>query len=271
LKTKKVAIVGLGYVGQAVNKLFPDALIYDPYRFPDEDPILKQRTISKEADLVIICVPTDQGEDGRAITSNVECTFNWLNAFDYAGDILIKSTVPPGTTDALNSRCGFEACFSPEYIGEGKYYVAPWKYPDPTEMKHHTFMIIGGPLGARQRILAIFQKILGPDKVYYQTDAKTAELIKYGENCWAGMKVVFCNELYEICKAFGVDYNTFREGFLLDPRVERMHTAVFPDNRGFGGKCLPKDINAIIKASEDVGYEPELIKQVLASNEKFRK
>jgi len=86
------------------------------------------------------------------------------------------------------------------------------------------------------------------------------------ENTWGATKVIFANEWYEICQRFGASYNTVREGWVLDSRVERMHTAVFPRKRGFGGKCFPKDLLGIIAQSEKAGYEPSLLKQVWNSN-----
>lgn len=257
----KIAIIGLGYVGSAYQKLFPEAVIYDPAKG------FNNKKVVNRCDLAIICVPTPSKEDGSCDTSIVERVVSWLKT----SLILIKSTVPPGTTKQLKRKYKKRVCYSPEYLGEGKYYVAPWKYPDPQNVHHHTFMIIGGAPEDREEIIQIFLPILGPDKIYYQVDETTSELIKYMENAWGATKVTFCNEFYEIAKRFRVDYNQLREGFLLDSRVERMHTAVFKNKRGFGGKCFPKDLAALIKFSEEAGYEPKLIKQVVESNEEFVK
>ncbi len=67
------------------------------------------------------------------------------------------------------------------------------------------------------------------------------------------------------------DWYDVWHGWTLDPRMEKMHTAVFRDKRGFGGKCFPKDLNALVRASENAGYEPKLLKQMLDSNEYFLK
>ena len=92
------------------------------------------------------------------------------------------------------------------------------------------------------------------------------------ENSYLATKVVFCEEFFRICEAFGVDYNQVREGWLLDPRTEPSHTFVRKDgNPGFGGKCLPKDISAIISSSEKAGYSPDLLKAVQEYNKKIRK
>jgi UDPglucose 6-dehydrogenase len=94
--------------------------------------------------------------------------------------------------------------------------------------------------------------------------------VKYMENSFLATKVAFVNEFYEICRSFGADWHAVREGWLLDPRIGRSHSAVFTANRGFDGKCLPKDVNAIVRAASEVGYRPALLAEVLASNARFR-
>jgi UDP-glucose 6-dehydrogenase len=90
------------------------------------------------------------------------------------------------------------------------------------------------------------------------------------ENAYLAMKVTFCNEFYDIATKFGVDYNEMRELWLQDPRMGRSHTFVFPDDRGYGGKCLPKDVNAIIQAAQAAGYAPQLLAAMADTNAGFR-
>lgn len=258
---KKIAIIGYGVVGKGMEKLFKDRFeieIYDPQEFyADKDAVNK-------CDLAIICVPTNQLPDGRADTSIVEESVSWLET----PLILIKSTVPPGTTDSLCKKYGKKVHFSPEYMGESKYFTPFWKYPDPTDARSHTFVIIGGECASD--IAGYFMKVMSVDTVFSLTSNVEAELTKYMENSFFATKVTFCNEFYQIAKAFGVDYKSLRENWLLDPRINRNHTLVFDDELGFGGKCFPKDVNAIIVAAEEKGYSPGLLKEVLISNGKHR-
>ena len=185
----------------------------------------------------------------------------------------IKSTIPPGTTDALIKKYEKPIAFSPEYIGESTYVTPWWKdigYIDPKDMKKHDFFIFGGDRLVTSGVLQFFKMVMGPVTKYIQTDAKTAELTKYMVNSWGATKVMFCNEFARIAETFGVDYDELRELWLLDGRVNRMHTAVFKDKRGFGGKCFPKDINGIVNAVESAGYHPELLKEVIKSNARIR-
>lgn len=261
---KKIAIIGYGYVGKAMYNLFKDhydMVIYDPLE-----------TMVKEdvngCDLAVVCVPTPMSSDGSVDLSIINETFEWLDT----PNILIKSTVLPGTTKKLSEKYNKEIVFSPEYIGESSYVIQWWKdksHIHPTNMKYHDFQVFGGEKKARREVLQFFKAVFGPSIVYAQTDSTTAELLKYMENSWGAMKVTFFNEFYDIAESFGVDYDELRELYLLDGRAEKMHTAVFPEKRGFGGKCFPKDVNGIVRATEKKGYSPDLLKSVLDVNKQF--
>lgn len=263
-----VGIIGYGYVGRGVHKIFPDAWIYD---------VGGDRGKINESDLAIVCVPTppigsaeqkindDQSEFLGADISIVEKVVSWIEA----PLILIKSTIPPGTTEYLKKKYNKRVCFSPEYMGEGGYYMPP-QYPDPTNPVQHNFMIIGGDDKDCDDIYDVFIEKMGPAKTYYKCSATEAEIIKHMENCWIATKVIFCNEFKNICDAFDASYNTVREGWLLDPRIERMHTAVFKNKPGFGGKCLPKDLHSIVANSNKQGYDANFLKSVWRSNQGFR-
>lgn len=82
------------------------------------------------------------------------------------------------------------------------------------------------------------------------------------------MKVAYCNEIYDLCEKLGTNYYEVRDLWLLDPRTTKSHTAVFTDERGFGGKCFPKDTKALVKLGDKVGINLEILKSVLDSNEK---
>lgn len=257
----KIAIVGYGVVGQGVKKLIEsnfDGVIYDPQKgFPSKELVNK-------CDLAIVCVPTPSNEEGSCDISIVEETVAWLET----PLILIKSTIPPGTTHYLREKYGKKVNFSPEYMGESSYFTPYWKYPDPNRAETHTFVIVGGD--EADQILNVFMKVMSVDTKYMAVSAEEAELTKYMENCFFATKVTFCNEFAKIAEIFGVKYKKLRELWLLDSRINPNHTLVFEDKPGFGGKCLPKDLSAIIRASENAGYEPKLLKSVAVVNESIK-
>ena len=270
MSLKKVGIIGAGYVGQAMLKIFPDALLYDAA--PKQGITLATKEeINRECELAIICVPTpakqEEQEFKQADISIVEECVQWLET----PLILIKSTVPPGTTDELALKYKKDICFSPEYVGEGKYQITPWKYMSPDDPRLHDFLIIGGKKDIRERVANIFLRRLGPEKFYYLIEATEAEIVKYMDNAWGALKVIFTNEFYQLCQAYGASYTRVREGLLLDNRIERMHTAVFTDDQGVTGKCYPKDLNGIVAAADKKGVDMHLLKSALRKNKEIIK
>jgi len=257
--SNRVAIIGsTGYVGKAYAKIFPDAYLYSRKIGTKEE--------VNKCDLAIICLPTPMKEDNSCDTSIVEEAVKWIET----PLILIKSTIPPGTTKRLKEAYNKRICHSAEYVGEGGYYIPFWLYPHPTEPQHHSFVILGGDPEDRERILDIFYPILGATKTYYQVDETTSELIKYMENSAIASKVTLCNEFYNIAQAFGVSYSQVREGFVLDERQGKMFTVVYKNRRGWDGKCIPKDLNAIVEASKKAGYVPKFLEDLIANNKRIR-
>lgn len=260
-----IGIIGYGHVGKAIHKIFGNWVkaIYDPYVDNTPNNLENSREAVNKCDLGIICVMTKENKDWSCDTSIVEESIAWLET----PVILIKSAIIPGTTDYLKEKYKKRIVISPEYFGESKYYL-PEEWSNP---KAWPFQIFGGDSEDTAYCVSVFKPLFNPRTFYYQVDAKTAELIKYAENVWGAMKVTWANEMFEVCKVLGVNYDKMREGWALDPRVEKMHTAVFERARGFGGKCFPKDLKALIRLCQDKGYEPELLKEVWKSNCRFRK
>lgn len=262
----KVAIIGYGTVGRAFHKYLGDhheVIISDPA----QGWMLKNPEDIYECDLVVICVPTPSLEDGSCDTSIVEGIVNDFAEAPYNWPhILIKSTVPPGTTDRLVQETGYwPVCFSPEYISESTY-----NNPVHKDMASTGFHIVGGPKEEREWMLNFFQEISGPYATYYGCSNTEAELIKYMANAFMATKVTFANEFYDLAQRLGVDWQSVREGWLLDERIGRASTSVFPDKRGFGGKCLPKDLDAILYLAAKIGTHPQMLLGVQASNQTFQ-
>lgn len=281
---KKIAIVGFGYVGEAMHQLFSygeqfELVTYDVKMlktYPGEGRA-EERERAREplrgSHLAIVCVPTPMRGDGAADISAVQDVAAWIP--DYAELVLIKSTVPPGTTDSLNQRlpAGGEPVgrfhFSPEYAGEGKNYVAPWRHPDPRDSLSHDFVIVGGPHA--NLVLDFFARVMATDAKYIATSAVAAELAKYAENAFLATKLRFCFELAEIAGAHGVAWSELRELWLCDSRVGRSHTLVHRGQDYFSGKCLPKDLSALVYAAHEKGVAAELLSAVSAANEARRR
>jgi UDPglucose 6-dehydrogenase len=244
-----IGIVGYGVVGKALARLFgiqdstQDLWIYD--KGLGGMNTAKKKAAIQTCDLVFVAVPTPEGADGACDTSAVEEVASWVKP-----PMCLKSTVPPGTVDRLVAETGKKICFSPEYVGETKWH--PWKV-----IETHGFVIVGGEKSVCDLAVRAYQEYLGPLVHYYITDARTAELCKYMENAFLATKVAFANQFYDLAQAYGVNYNELREIWLADERVGRSHSIVTQE-RGYRGRCLPKDMAAIIHAAKEFGGAPLL-------------
>lgn len=275
MKKESIVVISCGFVGHAIINLIKkhyQIYCYDPayhpgIKYQDLDEVIFLNNIEEHPDdaiLGIVCAPTPSTSDGSCDLQYIENALYKLKT----PLIMIKSTIEVGTTDILKKTFNKRIVFSPEFVGESKYYNPYFN----DEMISVPWLVLGGDPEDTRAILEIMIGILGPTKRYYQCPAKEAEMIKYVENVFFATKVTFCNEIYEICEKLGIDYWKVREGWLLDPRVggDGMHTAVFADNRGYGGRCFPKDTKALAKLAEKIGYRANLIEEVIKSNEKFR-
>lgn len=248
----KIGIVGAGHVGTAMLRIFPDAAVFDKYKE------IGSREDINLCDVAFVCVPTPMAADGSCDTSSVDETLSWLEA----ESIVLRSTVPVGYVDAQMEKTGKQLVFQPEYFGE----TAAHPFAD---LASRGWITLGGSQAAAECAVRAYQTVYNSDIVVNIVDARTAELAKYMENSFFALKVTFCNEFYDLAQACGVDYHRLRETWLLDPRMGRSHTFVYPQNRGFGGSCLPKDLAAIRAQARDLGVDSTLLDAISKKNEGY--
>ena len=245
----KIGIIGYGHVGKAMHALFKKAVIYDKYLgvgTPEE---------INSCDATFVCVPTPQSKDGHCDTSAVEEVIQWVQS----KVIILRSTVYVGFTDEMCKKYNKEIVFQPEYYGETVAH--PF-----ADLNNRQWLVFGGRKKGIDLAIRTYQQVINSNIRIYQCDAKDAEMAKYMENAFLAMKVIFCNEMFDIAKALGANYNQVREIWTADPRVGTSHTFVYEDKRGFGGSCLPKDIASIIAQSEDKNQDCTLLKSVVKKN-----
>jgi len=233
-----------------------ETIVYDPYK-PE---LAGNRDKINACDVVFVCVPTPMDDDGSCNTSIVEEVVGWVEA----PLIILRSTVTPGTTDRLAAKFNKRIVFQPEYLGETTAHVFG-------NMAEREFIVLGGTSAAVSHAADFYKNYYNAYVRYYFCDAVTAEVAKYMENAFYAVKVTFVNEFHDVAQAHGVDFNLLREIWLADPRISRDHTFVYPRSRGFAGKCLPKDCNAIVHSCRERGYEPRLMAATLKINEEFLK
>lgn len=250
---KQVAILGLGWVGRAMQQLFPDAYIYDPDQGYGEKEEVNKREIA------FICVPSPCPNEGKLDTSIIEDCISWCTC----PLIVIRSTVNPGFCDTMTLAYMREIVVQPEYLGETPAHPML----DP---KTRPFLIIGGSPKNRRKLIELYQTVYNANISIRQVTALEAEVIKLSENRAISYKVAECQELYDVCERAGVDYYTIRDAvYGDDPRFNLWWTFVYPDKRGFNSKCIPKDVHAWCAWAESLGYQPELTRSLLERNKKW--
>jgi len=258
LKDLKIGIVGVGMVGGAMQRYFKKKgfklFLYDKGRnlgSPEE---------VNQADIIFICVPTPYDKKKGFDLSYVEDACQNIEGEKI---IVIKSTVLPGTTEKLQQKYPqHKFLFNPEFLTE-LTADQDMSYPDRQIIGYteKSYNIAGDVMQILP--LALFERIL---------PATEAEVVKYFGNTWFSIKVIFANQMYDLCQKIGLDYDRIMEAAAADKRIGRSHLEVFHKGyRGYGGKCLPKDIRALIQFADSKGVDLKLHKTVEEINNQLMK
>jgi UDPglucose 6-dehydrogenase len=223
-----------------------------------------------------ICVPTPMYEDGAADLSIVEEVLDELSSYDGTRIAVVKSTVPPGTTEFWNKKyqnSGLTVIFNPEFLTEANAL---------NDMREQNRIVLGGPRPQINTVKNIFQRAF-PNVPIIKTSSTTAEMIKYVTNCMLAVKVSFANEIAQICESLdadgkNIDYDKVIEYAKFDKRLGDTHWSVpgpVPTHdgryvRGFGGHCFPKDINALMYLAKSYNINPTVMQAAWEKNLEVR-
>lgn len=292
-----VGIIGAGYVGLVTGACFAEFGVFVtcgdkdqakirslekgvvPFYEPGLEELVKRniqqerlmftRKIEKvvRSSLVLfIAVGTPRRGDGSADMQHVESVAKEIaRHMDGYKVIVTKSTVPVGTgerirkiiSENLKERIDFDIVSNPEFLREGS---ALEDFMRPNRVV----------LGARnQQAVAIMQDLYKPlyliETPFIVTDVETAELIKYASNSFLATKISFVNELANLCEKVGADVHVVAKGMGLDRRIGPKFLHPGP---GYGGSCLPKDTNALLRMAEEHGIDLRVVNAAVMANEK---
>lgn len=267
---KNIGIIGQGFVGNAVNqglKSHFNILTYDKYQADKSNSTLLE--IVKQCSVIFVCVPTPMNsETGEAYTGIVESVIKDLDYFATSMNkstiAVIKSTIPPGTTKRLHDSCrSLRVVFNPEFLTEANAV---------NDFLTQDRIIIGANHRSTSEKVAELYQHAFPNATIIEQDATSAEMVKYVSNCFLAVKVSFANEMYDMCKAEGANWQSVIEAVKLDRRMGTSHWQVpGPDgHRGFGLSCFPKDINAMIQAGAAKNINMSTLKGAWAKNLEVR-
>jgi UDPglucose 6-dehydrogenase len=268
----KIGIIGVGIVGGATAKVLEkkhELFLYDKFK-PEYQSEKNLENLVGNSEIIFICVPTPMKITGEIDYSSVYNSINQLvekmkKTNRDSNDILItlRSTAVSGTTDRLAEEYPFRFAFNPEFLRE-KHAIE--------DMENTNRVVIGANDEKSKIQLQNVYKPLFPNAKYVLVTTKGAEMIKYAANVTLASQIAIANEIYQICRAVRVDYNTVKEAILLDPRIGKNIDVPGNDGDfGFGGKCFPKDLRALIRLSQEHEYDPYLLQEVWRTNERVRK
>jgi len=291
----KIAVIGTGYVGLVTGTCFSETgndvvcvdidttkvqrltngqiTIYEPgleklfLRNLKEERLRFTTQLEegiKEAQIIFLALPTPPGEDGSADLKYI------LGVADHLGRLLKdykvivdKSTVPVGTAEkvrdaiAKNYKGDFDVVSNPEFLREG---VAVDDFMKPDRV------VIGASSDRARRVMNdLYSPFVRQGNPIIYMDERSAELTKYAANSFLATKITFMNEVALLCERLGADVDMVRRGIGSDERIGKRF--LFP-GIGYGGSCFPKDVQALVKSSQEVDYEFRILEAVMDVNEK---
>ena len=261
-----VGIIGFGFVGKAVSQIstIRSLDIYDPnnenYNSVDHE------IRAYNCDIIFVNVPTNL-KNGRLDTSILEeCMFSYrAHNLNTNSTIVIKSTVPVGTCGDISKRHDINGVvFNPEFLSER---TAMQDFINEKEL------YLSGPKEHTEKVKQLYKEFYDKQENYdleiFETEHwEEIELLKLSRNSFYGLKVSYCNHLYNLCESIGVDYSIFREHFSRGEWVGPQHTVVpGPDGKfGYGGKCLPKDSIELLNSCKKQGIMFEMLEKSIDFN-----
>ncbi len=291
----KIAVIGTGYVGLVTGTCFAETgnevtcvdidqrkvdmlnngqiTIYEPglekifLRNLKEDRLKFTSDLQsgiEGAQILFLALPTPPGEDGSADLKYVLGVAKSLGKLikDYVV-VVDKSTVPVGTAEkvtaaiAENATVEFDVVSNPEFLREG---VAVEDFMKPDRV------VIGcGTERSKKLMTELYAPFVRSGNPLIFMDVRSAELTKYAANAFLATKITFMNEIAQLCERLDADVDMVRLGIGSDARIGKRF--LFP-GIGYGGSCFPKDVQALVKSSNEVHYDFQILNAVMDVNEK---
>ena len=258
-----IGIIGQGFVGTAVNEGLAKHYKIETYDIAKASTCESIEELAIKSDIIFVCLPTPMRENGECYLGILEEVINDLNTTNKCKTIVVKSTIPPGTTEKFNEIYkNIDIVFNPEFLTEANSIE---------DFKNQNRIIVGGPRPASTKVVRLFKKVF-PKVPIIKTGSTHAEMVKYITNCFLATKVSFANEIFKLCEQLDLDYDKVIEYAKFDDRLGYSHWDVpGPDGDfGFGGHCFPKDMNALIYLGNIMGVDLKVIQSAIETNDKVR-
>ena len=285
----KITVIGTGYVGLVTGTCFAETgnkvtcvdidkakvdklssgqiTIYEPglekifLRNTKEGRLVfttNLEEVLEGSEIIFLALPTPPGADGSADLKYVLGVADQMGKLMKGYKVVVnKSTVPVGTADkvreaiAKNYKGEFDVVSNPEFLREG---VAVEDFMKPDRV------VIGTKSEQAKKVMTeLYAPFVRQGNPLIFMDERSSELTKYAANSFLATKISFMNEIAQLCERMGADVDMVRRGIGSDDRIGKRF--LFP-GIGYGGSCFPKDVQALVKSSNEVNYDFEILKAV---------
>ena len=285
----KITVIGTGYVGLVTGTCFAETgnkvtcvdidkakvdklssgqiTIYEPglekifLRNTKEGRLVfttNLEEVLEASEIIFLALPTPPGADGSADLKYVLGVADQMGKLMKGYKVVVnKSTVPVGTADkvreaiAKNYKGAFDVVSNPEFLREG---VAVDDFMKPDRV------VIGTKSEQAKKVMTeLYAPFVRQGNPLIFMDERSSELTKYAANSFLATKISFMNEIAQLCERMGADVDMVRRGIGSDDRIGKRF--LFP-GIGYGGSCFPKDVQALVKSSNEVNYDFEILKAV---------
>lgn len=265
-----IGIIGYGFVGKAIEAGFQYKCLNIHINDPGY-PISCPYSVLKDLPFVFVCVPTPMAtvEGGSCDPSILYSVLDELVENEYKGEVIIKSTIPPNVAAEIECHYALRIVVCPEFLLE-KDAVNSFIHMDS--------LVVGSKyITSAQEVVMLYDdySICNPKrKTIVLKSCAAASLVKYMKNSFLAMKVIFMNQFNDLYKALDIpdQWDRVVEAFHHDSRMGNSHGSVpgHDGDYGFGGKCFPKDINAIIALGEEYTTQMSLLEETWRVNKAIR-
>lgn len=258
----KVGIMGLGFVGGSVRQWFDNFTDHEMFYYDLYKEIGSVEEVNR-AEVIFVAVPTPFHANGDNLVGyNDSAVLEALANITDGHIVVIKSTVMPGSTQRFQEMYPKKTIlFNPEFLRE-KTAHKDFNNPDR--------QIVGFATDAGRNAAYSVMELLPCAPYEFVMRSENAELVKYFGNVFLAAKVIFANQMFDICQAIGANYDTVKDAAAKDSRIGASHLNVHDlGYRGYGGSCFPKDTRALRQFARSLGVDTDFLDSMERINKKL--